>query len=89
MGIPLISSISSTVSPDDPHGTHQTTQNQTAHGDSSFGDSSNTLFSMYVKMAEKEDNKMAERWREDANGILIFVSASNIFHAAGCVNPNL
>jgi hypothetical protein len=44
---------------------------------------------MYVKMAEKEDNKMAERWREDANGILIFVSASNIFHAAGCVNPNL
>jgi hypothetical protein len=31
---------------------------------------------MYVKMAEEEDNKMAERWKEDADGILIFVSFS-------------
>ena len=31
---------------------------------------------MYVKMAEEEDNKMAERWKADADGILIFVSAT-------------
>jgi len=29
---------------------------------------------MYLKMAEAEDNKMAERWQKDAEGILIFVS---------------
>ena len=30
---------------------------------------------MYVKMTDEEDNKMAERWKADADGILIFVSA--------------
>jgi hypothetical protein len=25
-------------------------------------------------LAEEEDNKMAERWQKDADGILIFVS---------------
>ena len=34
---------------------------------------------MYVKMSEEEDNKMAERWKADADGILIFVSASIMF----------
>jgi len=34
---------------------------------------------MYVKMAEEEDNKMAERWKADAEGILIFVSGSILF----------
>ena len=29
---------------------------------------------MYVKMAEEEDNKIADRWQKDADGILIFVS---------------
>ena len=29
---------------------------------------------MYSKAAEDEDNKMAERWQKDAEGILIFVS---------------
>ena len=33
---------------------------------------------MYVKIAEDEDNKMAERWKADADGILIFVGANNI-----------
>jgi hypothetical protein len=28
---------------------------------------------MYVKMTEEEDNKIAERWQKDADGILIFV----------------
>jgi len=29
---------------------------------------------MYSKVAEEEDNKMAELWQKDADGILIFVS---------------
>jgi hypothetical protein len=29
---------------------------------------------MYLKLTEDEDNKMAERWQKDADGILIFVS---------------
>ncbi|KAH9986333.1 hypothetical protein BJV74DRAFT_757550, partial [Russula compacta] len=36
-------------------------------------------FSMYSKIAEEEDNKMAERWRSDAKGILIF---TGLFSAA-------
>ena len=42
--------------------------------DSNFGDSSGQIFSMYSKAAEEEDNKMAESWQKDADGILIFVS---------------
>jgi hypothetical protein len=29
---------------------------------------------MYTKAVEDEDNKMADRWQKDADGILIFVS---------------
>jgi hypothetical protein len=29
---------------------------------------------MYIKIAEEEDNKKAERWKADADGILFFVS---------------
>jgi hypothetical protein len=29
---------------------------------------------MYLKLAEEEDYKVAERWRADAGGILVFVS---------------
>jgi hypothetical protein len=48
---------------------------QPLRGESSnFGDSSEPLFSIYSKAAEEEDNKMAERWQKDADGILIFVS---------------
>ena len=35
---------------------------------------------MYRNMAEEEDNKMAERWQKDADGILIFVSSQLTFH---------
>ena len=31
-------------------------------------------------MAEEEDNKMAERWQKDADGILIFVSSELTFY---------
>ena len=42
--------------------------------ESHFGDGSGRLFYMYSKIAEKDDNTMAERWQKDADGILIFVS---------------
>lgn len=57
------------------HGDHpQSTQNQPLQGESNFGDSSGPFFSIYSKAAEDEDNKMAERWKNDADGILIFVN---------------
>ena len=46
-----------------------------------FGDSSGPLFSVYSKTAEEEDNKNAERWKNDADGILIFVSPRLPIHA--------
>ena len=51
-----------------------TTSNQPLQGESIFGDSSGSLFSIYSKAADDEDNKMVERWQKDADGILIFVS---------------
>ena len=57
------------------HGDHsQLTPNQPFQEESNFGDSSGPLFSIYSKAADDEDNKMAERWQKDADGILIFVS---------------
>jgi len=29
---------------------------------------------MYLEMAEEEDKKMADSWKADADGILVFVS---------------
>ena len=42
-------------------------------GQSDFVDGSGPIFSMYLKMAEKEDEKMVESWKADADGILVFV----------------
>ncbi|KAH9057256.1 hypothetical protein EDB87DRAFT_1833273 [Lactarius vividus] len=44
-----------------------------------FVDSSGPLFSMYLEMAGEEDKKMAEDWKADADGILIF---TGLFSAA-------
>ena len=49
------------------------TQNQAWQGESDFVDSSGPIFSMYLKMTEEEDKKMAESWKADAEGILVFV----------------
>jgi hypothetical protein len=57
----------------------QSAQNQTSQGESGIADSSDPLFSMYNKMAEEEDKKMAKSWKADADGILVFVSP-NIIH---------
>ena len=52
----------------------QSAQNQaSAPGASHFIDGSGPIFSMYLGMAEEEDKKMAESWKADADGILIFV----------------
>ncbi|KAI0247165.1 hypothetical protein BJV78DRAFT_1285746 [Lactifluus subvellereus] len=50
----------------------QSTQNQMSQGQSNFSDGSGPLFNMYVKMAEEEDNKSADRWQKDADSILLF-----------------
>ena len=62
-------------------------QLQPSQGESIFGDSSGPLFSMYSKIAEEEDNEMAERWQKDADGLLIFVSRVGIHNSL--YNPGL
>lgn len=42
--------------------------------ESNYTDGSGALFSMYLNRAEEEDKKAAERWKGDADGILVFVS---------------
>jgi hypothetical protein len=42
---------------------------------------------MYVKMAKKEDNKLAHRWQEDADGIRFFVSIQIDFHTTSQFSP--
>ena len=58
--------------------------------ESSFGDSSGPLFSLYSKIAEGDDNMMTERWQKDAEGLLIFVSACHGVdnHALMTMNRN-
>lgn len=46
--------------------------------ESNFGDGSGPLFTIYSKIAEKDDNKRAERWQKDAQGILIFTGLFSI-----------
>ena len=53
-----------------------------------FGDSSGTFFSMYSRIAEEEDARMAERWKKDADGILVFVSSHIIIHITTCLDWN-
>ena len=48
-------------------------QNQRWRRGFDFVDSSGPIFSMYMEMAEEEDKKMAESWKADAEGILVFV----------------
>jgi hypothetical protein len=41
---------------------------------------------MYSKIAEEEDDKMAERWQKDADGLLIFVSRRIRTHTPAHIN---
>ena len=55
---------------------------QPSHGESNIRDSSAPLFTIYTKISEEEDNKMAERWQKDADGIIIFVRPKGSVHSA-------
>jgi hypothetical protein len=61
------------LSADTRTNSHQIEQNDQEQ-QSEFADSSGPFFTMYREMTEEEDNKMAERWQKDAEGIIIFVS---------------
>jgi hypothetical protein len=37
---------------------------------------------MYLEMAGEEDKKVADSWKTDADGILVFVSLITPFHGA-------
>ena len=55
------------------HPKSQSATAQAPQGVSNFIDGSGPIFSMYLEMATEEDNKMAENWKADVDGILIFV----------------
>ncbi|KAI0289036.1 hypothetical protein B0F90DRAFT_1921617 [Multifurca ochricompacta] len=57
----------------------QLAQKQPIWGRSDFVDGSGPLFNMYVEMTADEDKKMAETWKADADGILVF---TGLFSAA-------
>jgi hypothetical protein len=70
------------VHPDQP----QVIPNQPLSGESNFGDSSGPLFCLYSDITKEEDNKMADRWQKDADGILIFVSPCLVIPTASRIN---
>ncbi len=55
-------------------------QDQPFQAGSTFSDSSGPMFSLYSKIAVEEDDKTAERWKTNADGILIFVSLRASIH---------
>ena len=55
--------------PQDP----RSVQNQEPKEISDHVDGSGPIFSLYLKMAAEEDKKMTDSWKDDADGILIFV----------------
>ena len=74
---------------DDPHEQPQSASKlplPPQQGDSSFGDSSGPIFSMYSKLAKEEDDELVDRWKKDADGILIFVSPSVDIHTSAHTN---
>lgn len=52
----------------------QSTVEQESRGAHRSFDGAGDIFSMYLEMVGEEDRKMAEGWKADAEGILIFVS---------------
>jgi len=79
LGIGLVNS--RTYKVDAPHNQPPPVMIQSSQ-DTNFGDSSGPLFSMYSKISEEEDNKMAGLWQKDAEEIIIFVSPEPevVFH---------
>jgi hypothetical protein len=54
-------------------------QSQPSQGESNLGDGSGPLFSMYSKAADEKDKEMVERWKQEADGIILFVSYVSAF----------
>ncbi|KAI0271105.1 hypothetical protein BGY98DRAFT_215742 [Russula aff. rugulosa BPL654] len=65
--------------PDPEHGTGERPNDQSPHGDSSYSNGSESLFSMYIDRVIEEDSKMVESWKGDADGMLVF---TGLFSAA-------
>lgn len=63
------------------------TQDPPFPADSNFSDSSGPVFSLYSRIAEEEDDKTAERWKTNADGILIFVSLRASIHISLHLGP--
>ena len=82
---PLISQLSIV---DDRRGDNPTTPNPPLQEECNFKDSSGPFFDIYSKAAEEEDNKRAEHWQKDAEGIIIFVSPSVNIHTSSHINWN-
>ena len=78
--VPYYCSVPSLTTPidDDLYYPPQWAQNRASQpeGQSDFVDGSGPIFSMYLEMAEEEDKKMAESWKADAEGTLVFVRLS-------------
>ena len=53
--------------------------NQEPRRASDHVDGSEPIFSLYLERASEEDKKMAENWKGDADGILIFVRHYHLF----------
>jgi hypothetical protein len=51
----------------------------TSEFDSSFTDTSSTLFSQYLSYADKHDTEQAESWKASAEGTLVFVCNRFLF----------
>ena len=51
----------------------QSAPREAPHDVSNFVEGSGPIFPMYLEMATEEDKTMAENWKADADGILIFV----------------
>ncbi len=62
----------------------QSAPTQSPQGVSSLADGSGPIFSMYLEMASEQDEKMAENWKADAEGILVFVS---LYLLISCFTP--
>jgi hypothetical protein len=52
---------------------------QLSQSEAVYYDASGPLFSVYLQLADEEDTKMAESWKGDADGILVFVRRKNSF----------
>jgi len=53
-----------------------------SQAESSFTDGSDVLFSLYNEKAAEYDQKLAENWREDAQGVMLLVRNAVLFPCA-------